>query len=114
MRSDVSRWSAAPAADGGQRLRASNRRIAWTLASIAAVFFAGIIATRWAGGGPIATGVMGAAVLLFLVVAIGRNLRRGDERARGSTGQMDASPREAARADPQRHDASDAAGEVPR
>jgi hypothetical protein len=65
-----------------QRLRASNRRVAWTLFSIAFVFFGGIIATRWLGGGAIGIGVMGTAVLLFLVIAIGRNLRRADERVR--------------------------------
>ena len=65
-----------------QRLRASNRRIAWTLCSIAIVFFGGIIATRALGGGAIGIGVMGIAVLLFLVIAIGRNLRRSDERVR--------------------------------
>ena len=65
-----------------QRLRASNRRVAWTLFSIAIVFFGGIIATRALGGGAIGIGVMGIAVLLFLVIAIGRNLRRSDERVR--------------------------------
>ena len=83
----MARPSAAPAVDAAQRLRASNRRVAWTLASIAAVFFAGIIATRWMGGGTAGIGTMGAAVLLFLVVAIGRNLRRTDERAGGSAGR---------------------------
>ena len=58
-----------------QRLRASNRRTAWVLAAIAAVFFAGIIATRWMGGGALGIGIMSIVVLLFLVVAIGRNLR---------------------------------------
>ncbi len=61
--------------DPAQRLRASNRRTAWILASIAAVFFAGIIGARWMGGGAVGIGVMSTVVLLFLVVAIGRNLR---------------------------------------
>jgi len=61
--------------DPAQRLRASNRRTALVLASIAAIFFAGIIATRWMGGEAVGIVVMSAVVLLFLVVAIGRNLR---------------------------------------
>jgi hypothetical protein len=77
-----------------QRLRASNRRVAWTLSSIAIVFFAGIIATRWLGGA-IGIGVMGSAVLLFLVVAIGRSLRRTD----GSESENDPPERRPARAD---------------
>jgi hypothetical protein len=46
------------------------------LATIAAVFFAGIIASKFLGSPSTSIGVIGAAVLLFLVVAIGRNLRR--------------------------------------
>jgi hypothetical protein len=65
----------APNVDATKRLRASNRRTAWILSAIAAVFFAGIIATRWMGGEAVGIGVMGTVVLLFLVVAIGRNLR---------------------------------------
>jgi hypothetical protein len=57
------------------RLRASNRRTALTLAAIAVVFFFGIIATKFMGGPATGIGVVGAAVLLYLVVAIGRNLR---------------------------------------
>ena len=90
------RSSSQPAIDAAQRVRASNRRVAWTLASIAAVFFAGIIATRWVGGGTIGIGVMGTAVLLFLVVAIGRNLRSTDERPDGFAEAKDAAEREMA------------------
>jgi len=93
----MTRSSAAQEADVAQRLRASNRRVAWTLGSIAAVFFAGIIATRWVGGGTIGIGVMGAVVLLFLVAAIGRNLRRADERADAGTDPKDAPKSEARR-----------------
>jgi hypothetical protein len=67
--------SAMPEADASTRLRASNRRTALTLVSIAAVFFFGIIATKFMGGPATGIGVVGAAVLLYLVVAIGRNLR---------------------------------------
>ena len=91
--------------DPAQRLRASNRRTALVLASIAAIFFAGIIATRWMGGEAVGIGIMSAVVLLFLVVAIGRNLRSTDERAGQSPGPEGASARESARPthDRQRH-----------
>ena len=58
----------------GSRLRAANRRTAWTLAAIAIMFFLGIIGSRFMGGAT-GIGVVGAGVLLYLVVAIGRNLR---------------------------------------
>ena len=64
-----------PEADAPARLRASNRRTALTLVSIAVVFFFGIIATKFMGGPATGIGVVGSAVLLYLVVAIGRNLR---------------------------------------
>ena len=54
--------------------KAANRRTALALASIAAVFFAGIIATRFVGEATTGIAIMGGAVLLFLVFAIGRNL----------------------------------------
>jgi hypothetical protein len=66
-------------AEAAARLRSSNRTTALVLASIAVIFFAGIIATRFMGGPVIGIGVVGTAVLLYLVVAIGRNLRRGRE-----------------------------------
>ena len=76
MDSDATRpATSAPSVDAPQRLRTSNRRTALVLSSIAAIFFAGIIATRWMGGQMTGIGVIGAAVLLFLIVAIGRNLR---------------------------------------
>ena len=69
--------STSPMPDAGApaRIRTSNRRTALTLASIAVVFFFGIIATKFMGGPATGIGVVGAAVLLYLVVAIGRNLR---------------------------------------
>jgi hypothetical protein len=63
-------------ADAARRLKASNRTTALVLASIAVVFFAGIIATKFMGGPVTGIGIVGTAVVLFLVVAIGRNLRR--------------------------------------
>ena len=62
--------------DDRAKLRAANLRTAVVLASIAAVFFVGIIASKFLGSPSTSIGVMGGAVLLFLVVAIGRNLRR--------------------------------------
>jgi hypothetical protein len=64
-----------PEPDAAARLRAANRRTALVLLTIALVFFAGIIATKFMGGPATGIGVVGAAVLLYLVVAIGRNLR---------------------------------------
>ena len=61
--------------DAAARLRSSNRTTALVLLSIAIVFFVGIIATKYMGGPATGIGVVGAAVLLYLVVAIGRNLR---------------------------------------
>ena len=52
----------------------------------------------------IGIGVMGAAVLLFLIVAIGRNLRDNDERAEEAMGPTDASARETAGADASNRD----------
>jgi hypothetical protein len=68
--------NAPPKADEAARRRSANLRTALVFASIAVVFFFGIIATRFMGGGTIGIGVMGAAVLLFLAFAIGRNLRK--------------------------------------
>jgi putative effector of murein hydrolase LrgA (UPF0299 family) len=53
-----------------------NLRTALVFATIAAVFFVGIIVAHAIGGPLVGVSVMGAAVLLFLVVAIGRNLKR--------------------------------------
>jgi hypothetical protein len=114
MESQMARASTEHAVSVAQRVRAANRRTAWILSSIAAVFFAGIIATRWVGGGTLGIGVMGTAVLLFLVVAIGRNLRQSDERLEQSAGTNDASARDTEGGDTQHRDAPGAASEVRR
>jgi hypothetical protein len=62
--------------DEARRLNSANLRTALVFVSIALVFFVGIIATKWMGGPTIGIGVMGVAVLVFLVFAIARNLRR--------------------------------------
>jgi len=66
-----------PSPTDPRSLRASNIRTALVLASIALVFFGGVIAAKFMGGWTIGMGVVGAAVLIFLAFAIGRNLRRG-------------------------------------
>jgi hypothetical protein len=63
-------------ADVAARRKAANLRTALILLSIALVFFFGIIASKWMGDPATSISVMGAAVLLYLVVAIGRNLRK--------------------------------------
>ena len=64
-----------PKPHGAAGLQASNRKTALVLAAIAAIFFVGIIATKFIGGPKLGIGILGSAVLLFLIVAIGRNLR---------------------------------------
>ena len=61
---------------GGAARRSANLRTAITLGSIAAVFFFGIIGARVLGDGSTGIVVLGAAVLLYLALAIGRHLRR--------------------------------------
>ena len=58
------------------RLKAANRRTGLLMAAIALLFFVGIIASRFIESPLVSTGVVGGAVLLYLVVAIGRHLRR--------------------------------------
>jgi uncharacterized membrane protein YoaK (UPF0700 family) len=71
--------SAAPQRDAAapaRKLRASNLRTAVILLSIALTFFVGVIASKWLGTPQTSIAVLGSAVLLFLIVAIGRNLRK--------------------------------------
>jgi hypothetical protein len=57
------------------KLRAANLRTALVLLSIVLTFFGGVIAAKSMGGYETGMGVVGLAVLVFLVAAIGRNLR---------------------------------------
>ncbi|MFO1311928.1 MAG: cytochrome oxidase small assembly protein [Burkholderiales bacterium] len=57
------------------KARNANLRTALILASIAAVFFFGIIFARYIGDASTGMTVIGFAILLFLVVTIGRNIR---------------------------------------
>ena len=61
-----------PSADARDARRAANRRTALVLASIAAVFFGGIIASQYVGGTTIGIGVLGFGIIGFLLVAIER------------------------------------------
>ncbi len=63
--------------DKRAKLRAANVRTALVLLSIALLFFAGVIATRYVGGQDAGLAILGTGVLVFLSVAIGRNLRKG-------------------------------------
>jgi hypothetical protein len=62
--------------EAARKLAASNRRTATILASIAAVFFFGVFGARLLGSPAVSAAVLGGAVLLFLLLAIGRHLRR--------------------------------------
>jgi hypothetical protein len=66
-----------PRTEDAARLRAQNLRTAAILLSIALVFFGGIIVAKYLGGVTAGISVVGVAILLYLAVAIGRNLRRG-------------------------------------
>ena len=59
------------------RLRSVNLRTAAILAAIALVFFAGIIVSHYLGGVAAGMSVLGVAIVLYLVVAIGRNVGSG-------------------------------------
>ncbi len=56
--------------------RHANLRTALTLASIAVVFFGGIIAAQYTGGTTVGIGVLGLGIVGFLFVALARNVRK--------------------------------------
>lgn len=62
--------------DAAKKLAAANRRTGLILFTIALVFFVGAFAARMFGSPLVSIAVLGGAVVLFLLVAIGRNLRR--------------------------------------
>jgi hypothetical protein len=57
-------------------VKAANKRTGLILLSIALVFFFGAIAAQAIGSPRVSVVVLGSAVLLFLVLAIGRHLRK--------------------------------------
>lgn len=103
-----------PMTDRSARIRSANRKTALVLVSIAVVFFFGVIATKFMGEGATGIVILGTIVLLFLVVAIGRNLRGAAERAGRSQAPKGASARDAAGADSRARDAAGPANEAPR
>jgi hypothetical protein len=56
------------------RLKAANRRTGFILLAIALLFFFGFIVSRFIADEAVSIAVVGGAVLLYLVVAIGRHL----------------------------------------
>lgn len=62
--------------DPSDRRAAANRTTGLILASIAGVFFVGVIAAQMIGTPTISIVVLGSAVLLYLALAIGRHLRK--------------------------------------
>ena len=62
--------------DEDTRLRSANLRTALAITAIAVLFFFGVIAAQFVGSTATGMSVVGAAVLLFLAFAIGRNLRK--------------------------------------
>jgi Na+/proline symporter len=65
-----------PGTTDGARLRHANLRTALAVALIAVLFFVGVIASQFVGNSAVGMSVVAAAVLVFLAVAIGRNLRK--------------------------------------
>jgi hypothetical protein len=59
-----------------ERLNAANRRTGLILLAIVLLFFFGIILSRFIESPAVSMGVVGGAVLLYLMVAIGRHLRK--------------------------------------
>jgi hypothetical protein len=72
MRTEFPRVQAQPRA----AQKAASRRIALVLLSIAVVFFGGVILAQYSGAPSVGIGVLGFAILGFLLVAIGRNVRK--------------------------------------
>jgi len=65
-----------PPGSPGDTRRAASVRTALILASIAVVFFGGIIYANVSGEPTVGMSVLGFGVMGFLLVAIGRNLRK--------------------------------------
>lgn len=65
-----------PGTQDGAGLRRANLRTALAVATIAILFFVGVIAAQFVGDSAVGMSVVAAAVLVFLALAIGRNLRR--------------------------------------
>jgi hypothetical protein len=68
--------AAVPSPDDKQVPRRANLRTALTLASIAVVFFGGIIAAQLTGADAIWIGVVGIGTIGFLLATLGRRAPR--------------------------------------
>ena len=69
--------NAAPGRAGGRdSQRAAIRRTGFVLASVAVAFFAGVILAQYSGSPSVGISVLGFAILGFLIVSIGRNVRK--------------------------------------
>jgi len=62
--------------DAAKKLAASNRKTALILLSIVVVFFFGVFGARLIGSPTASIAVLGGAVFLYLLLAIGRHLRK--------------------------------------
>jgi len=74
-RDDTAKGVTGPVRDRESQ-RTANRRTGWVLASVAVVFFVGVILAQYAGSPSVGIAVLGFAILGFLIVAIGRNVRK--------------------------------------
>ena len=63
-----------PGRDDAARQRAAVRRTGLLLLAIALLFFFGVIASRFIDSPVVSIAVVGGAMLLYLLVAIGRHL----------------------------------------
>jgi small neutral amino acid transporter SnatA (MarC family) len=63
-----------PGRDDAARQRAAVRRTGLLLLAIALLFFFGVIASRFIESPVVSIAVVGGAILLYLLVAIGRHL----------------------------------------
>ena len=66
--------AAEPGPDDAARQRAAVRRTGLLLLAIALLFFFGVIASRFIDSPVVSIAVVGGAMLLYLLVAIGRHL----------------------------------------
>ena len=64
-----------PASDRNSR-RAASPRTALVLTSTAMAFFVGVILAQYSGSPSVGFPLLGVAILGFLIVAIGRNVRK--------------------------------------
>ena len=72
--------------DAKSSRRSANLRTALILASIAVVFFGGIIAAQLTGGNAVGIGVLGFAIIGLLLVTVSRKLRGDTAKMSGKTG----------------------------